>query len=305
MSNHRIIIVGPAYPYRGGNALFVSHLYEALSRYFEVSIINYTLLYPSILFPGKTQFDKSKRVIKKTPSERLINSINPISWLKTAKKILKTEADLVVFDWWNPFFGPAHFVISYLLRKKYKNRILFITENIISHESRWIDKFLTHFGLKYASCFLTLSSKVAEQIDQIARGKKVYRSELPIYNFYSSHQTFDPERQKEILNIDPEDKVLLFFGYVRKYKGLDILLRAIPDVLKNKSKVKLIIVGEFYDNPQIYTDLIKELEIEPSVTIIDQFVPNEDVGRYYSVADLVVLPYRSGTQSGILNIAYT
>src|SRR3989304_9726539 len=127
----KIIIIGPAYPYRGGNSLFVSHVYDALNCYFEVKIFNYSLLYPSILFPGKTQFDESATLIKKAPNERLVNSVSPINWFKVANRIIKENPDLVVFDWWRPFFAFCHFTISELIKKKFKNKIFFIVESLI------------------------------------------------------------------------------------------------------------------------------------------------------------------------------
>src|SRR4030066_530707 len=164
----KIIIIGPAYPYRGGNSLFVSHVYEALKENFEVKIFNYKLLYPSILFPGKTQYDESATIIKKAPNERLVNSVSPISWFKVADRIIKENPDLVVFDWWHPFFAFCHFTISELIKKKLRKKILFITENFISHESNLVDRGLTNLGLKNASSFLVLSGIVEKEVKQIA-----------------------------------------------------------------------------------------------------------------------------------------
>ncbi len=300
----KISLIGPCHPYRGGNALFVTHLYHALKDDFEIQVLNYSLLYPDFLFPGTTQFDKSLQPINPVPNERVVNSINPFTWLQTAKRIEEFDPDLVVFDWWNPFFGPAHFSISWFLEKRFKNRILVITENVISHEGRWIDRILTRIGLRYASRFMTLSDNVVKDLEFIRQDRKVYRSELPIYDCYEDLKKFDLVDEKKDLGFSPDDKVVLFFGYVRKYKGLDILLRAFPDVIKDIPKARLLIVGEFYDDPQIYLSLIEELHLQPHVKLINQFVPNEDVGKYYSASDVVVLPYRTGTQSGILNVAY-
>jgi glycosyltransferase involved in cell wall biosynthesis len=299
----KILIVGPAYPYRGGNSLFVSHLYFQLADEFEVKIFNFKLLYPSILFPGTTQYDKSESIYKKAPNERIVNSINPLNWFSTAKKIFKENPDLVVFDWWHPFFGPCHFVISFLLKNKLRSKILFITENFVSHEGHFMDKVLTRIGLNNAGGFLALSGKVADELNEIKGARKVYRSELPVYDCYQTSES----SKEQILNqigLSKSDKILLFFGYVRKYKGLDILLNAAPEIFKLDSNFKLLVVGEFYDNPEDYFSLITKHQIESKVTIINRFVSNEEVQNYYSIADLVVLPYRSATQSGILNIAY-
>ena len=303
-SKKKIIIIGPAYPYRGGNSLFVSHVYDALKEGFEVKIFNYSLLYPSILFPGKTQFDESATLIKKAPNERLVNSVSPISWFKVADRIIKENPDLVVFDWWHPFFAFCHFTISELIKKKFKNKILFITENFISHEGNFIDKRLTDIGLKNASSFMVLSGIVEKEVKLIANGRKVYKSELPIYDCYETDETISVLNLRKEFGFSEQDKVLLFFGYVRKYKGLDLLIDAFPKIKTSIPNAKLLIVGEFYDSPEVYTDKIKKLGIEKDTVIVNKFVPNEDVGKYYKVCDLVMLPYRSATQSGILNVAY-
>jgi len=296
----KIVIIGPAYPYRGGNPTFVTFVHDILSKQFEVKIYNYKLLYPSFLFPGTTQFDKSEKTFKKAPSERLVNSINPFNWINVARKLKKENADLIVFNWWHPFFSFCHFTISLLSRSKYKGKILFITENFISHEGHFIDRVLTKLGLANSSSFLALSSEVENDLNQLKKKRKVYRSELPIYSFYSD---LEPQNKEEF-GFAKDDIVLLFFGYVRKYKGLDILLEAMPEIIKLDSKIKLLVVGEFYDDPEIYYSIIKKHNIESSVKIVNQFVPNEDIEKYYKASDVVMLPYRSATQSGILNLAY-
>ena len=300
----KIIIIGPAYPYRGGNALFVTQTFEVLQNDFNVKIFNYKLLYPSLLFPGTTQFDKSEMKVFKVPSERLVNSISPLSWYKVSKRIIQEKADLIIFDWWHPFFGFCHGVISTLIKKEYSNKILFITENVVSHEANRIDKFLTKIGLRNASMFLTLSKNVEEELSRFAKGKKIYRSELPIYDCYKNDDISEISEYKNQLGINVDDQVILFFGYVRKYKGLDILLKAFPKILQKNPNTFLLVVGEFYDNPDSYFKLIEELNIRERVKVINQFVPNEEVAKYYLASDVVVLPYRSATQSGILNVAY-
>jgi glycosyltransferase involved in cell wall biosynthesis len=301
----KIIIIGPAYPYRGGPATYVSYLHQSLSTKFEVKIFNYTLLYPGFLFPGTTQFDESKSASLKAPSERLINSISPVNWFRTAARLKLEEADLIVFDWWQPFFGPCHFTISFLLKKKYKGKILFITENYISHESRFIDSILTRIGLRNADAFLALSDAVLSELKKISSGRKIYRSSLPPFDCYTTGSNFTRDSGRKELNILSGDKVLLFFGYVRKYKGLDLLISAMPRALKQIPELKLLIVGEFYDNVSFYINLIEELGLKDNIILINKFVPNEEVGKYYNASDVIVLPYRSATQSAVLNVAYS
>ncbi|NLH61954.1 MAG: glycosyltransferase [Ignavibacteriales bacterium] len=296
----KIVIIGPAYPYRGGNPTFVTFVHDVLSKEFDVKIYNYKLLYPGFLFPGTTQFDKSEKTFKKAPSERVVNSINPFNWIAVARKLKKENADLIVFNWWHPFFAFCHFTISIFARSKYKGKTLFITENFISHEGHFIDRVLTGIGLSNADAFLALSSEVESDLKNLKKKRRVYRSELPVYSFYSD---LEPQN-KEVFGFGKDDTVLLFFGYVRKYKGLDILLEAMPQILKKDNRIKLLVVGEFYDDPESYNSIISKHSLSPYVKIVNQYVPNEDIEKYYKASDAVILPYRSATQSGILNLAY-
>jgi glycosyltransferase involved in cell wall biosynthesis len=298
----KIVIIGPAYPYRGGNSLFISYVSDSLKNLFDVKIINYKLLYPSFLFPGTTQFDKSNVLIKKADNDRIINSINPYTWIKAALKIRKEKPDLIVFDWWHPFFSFCHFTISFLVKKGHKRKILFITENFVSHEGHLIDKLLTRIGLKNASSFLVLSDKVENDLISSGYRGKIYRTELPIYECYKPD--IPNEQTNSRFGYTRANKVLLFFGYVRKYKGLDLLIEAMPDIIKDIPEIRLLIVGEFYDDPKTYIKRIMDLGIHNYVEIINKYVSNEEVGEYYLAADLNILPYRSATQSGILNVSY-
>ena len=303
MQKKKIVIIGPAYPYRGGNALFIGHLNDKLSENFDVAILNYTLLYPSFLFPGTTQFDKSNVSLKPAKTERIVNSISPFSWFKTSKRIKEIAPDLVVFDWWHPFFSFCHFSISFLLGKQYRKKILFIAENFISHEGHFIDRILTKIGLANASSFLSLSEKVEKDLSAMAKKRKIYRSELPVYDCYDIAEKNNTSRKKDF-GFDDNDFVLLFFGYIRKYKGLDLLLNAMPKLIKEIPNIKLLVVGESYEEFSFYENIVSELNLTNHVKMENRFVANEEVTKYYSVSDLVVLPYRSATQSGILNVAY-
>lgn len=298
----KIIIIGPAYPYRGGNSLYVSFVYETLSKEFDVKIFNYKLLYPSFLFPGSTQFDTSGEV-KNIPSDRIVNSLNPFNWIRVASKINSEKPDLIIFDWWHPYFAFCHFFISSFINKKLKKKILFITENYISHEGHFIDRWLTRIGLHYANYFIALSRKVEEELKQNFKYKIIYRSELPIYDHLSGN-TEDINVLKKKFSIAENEKVLLFFGYIRKYKGLDILLEALNLLKVESFKIKLIVAGEFYDDKEFYSELIKKYNLENLIIMQNEYIPNEKVKEYFLVSDVVVLPYRSATQSGILNLAY-
>jgi len=300
----KIVLVGPAYPYRGGNSLYVSHLYDILKHNYDVKVINYKLLYPSILFPGTTQQDISNFIIKTVPSDRIINSINPFTWLKAAKAIREEKADLVIFDWWNPFFGPSHYTISKLIKKHYPRKLIFITENVISHEGRFIDRFLTRIGLRNADAFIALSRIVENEIKEYYSGRNTYLSALPVYDCYNIEPDMDINKERDTLGFNKDNLVLLFFGYVRKYKGLDTLIDAMPAIVKKNPAARLLIVGEFYDSPEKYYKLIESLGMKDYVKVVQRFVPNEEVGKYYLMSNLVILPYREATQSGVLNISY-
>ena len=300
----KIIIIGPAFPYRGGNSLYVTSVYHQLKDHFDVKVFNYKVLYPSILFPGTSQFDKSNVAINPAPNQRLVNSVNPFNWISIASKLKKENADLIVFDWWHPFFSFCHYTISLLIKGKYKNKILFITENVVSHESRWFEKALTKIGLSNSNYFLALSNVVENDLKKYFTDKKIFKSELPVYDCYDMHQKFDNEATKRELKINSSDKVLLFFGYVRKYKGLHILIDAMPEILKTHPTVKLLVVGEFYDDEQHYRKQVEDLNLNDKVLFVSRFVPNEEVEKYFNVSDVAVMPYLSATQSGVLNVAY-
>ena len=215
----KILIIGPCHPYRGGNALFISYLYEALKEQFDVEMINYKLLYPKLLFPGVTQCDVSEEHFSNIPSKRMVNSIGPLSWYKTARYISKSNPDLVVFDWWQPFFGPAHRAISSLIHKRFKNRILFITENVISHEARWIDRFLTRLGLKHADKFLALSKIVEEDLKPFKQEQKVYRSELPVFGWFKDSDKETLPEVRKALGFNEDHTIILFFRLRETVQG--------------------------------------------------------------------------------------
>jgi len=301
----KIVMLGPVFPYRGGNSVYLSYVYDTLIQRFDVKVINYKLLYPSFLFPGTTQYDTSNVTLKEIPSERILNSINPFTWYRTAHRIIKEDPDLLVIDWWHPFFGLCLNVITTLLKLsgKFKHKILFLTENFISHEGNYPDKILTRLGLANADAFLTLSDVVRKDLKYTFPQKKSYRSELPIMEYYKFN-SLPTQKAKELLGYKETEKLLLFFGYVRKYKGLDILLKAMKGIINDFPGIKLLSVGEFYDNPHEYYKIIEENNIQDNVKVINKFIPNEEVYKYYSAADLVVQPYRSATQSAILSVAY-
>jgi len=295
-------VVGPAYPLRGGNALFVAHLYDNLRLDHDAYVVSFTRLYPSLLFPGKTQMNMSHDPVKNTPSRQIIDSINPFSWRKAVRWMLqpKRRPDLVVFVWWNPFFGICYGTMARMLRRKIGARIVFVCENVVSHENRFVDRFLTRFALSSADYFMVLSGVVASRVHSLFPRTPVRQAALPVYNCYSP-SGIGREAVRESLGLTRP--TMLFFGYVREYKGLVYLLRALPMILEHVD-VDLLVVGEFYDDRARYDRIIDELGIGERVRIVAEHVPDESVGDYFGAADVAVLPYVSATQSGITQIAF-
>jgi len=301
----KLVLVGPAYPLRGGNALTLGYLAEALSAEHDVHIISYSRLYPKLLFPGTRMEDVSKTPMKPTNPDRthfLIDCINPISWKQTADVINRLKPDMLVMQWWNSFFGMAHRTILSFVDKRIP--IFYIPENIVSHEASAVNLFLTKLALSKADYFLAFSHSVAEGVKSLYPNKPVYEAQLPIFDCFNLEPDFDKVAFAQSLGL--KKNVILFFGYIREYKGLMTLLDAMPEILKRiGNDTTLLIVGEFYDKREKYDAKIHALGISDHVKVVSEFVPNEAVGRYFSVSDVVAMPYHSGTQSGILSIAYS
>jgi len=299
----RIAIIGPAYPYRGGPALVVANVYEHLSQQHDVQVFSFTRLYPSLLFPGVRQEDVSKHPPKQHPVTRIIDSVNPLTWFRTAKEIINYKPDIVLVDWYQPFFGACYRVICSRLRKA-GIRILFLTENVISHEARFIDSILTNMALSQADSFITFSQSVEESLGKRYPNKHVTRTTLPLfYTQESSPVQWTQQSAKKHLGLESK-RVLLFFGYIRKYKGLRNLITSFASIAQQFSDVVLLIVGECYEDANEYSTLINQTGVAHKIRWINQYVPAEDVSMYYNAADIVVLPYVSATQSGIVKIAF-
>lgn len=300
----KIIVVGPGYPYRNGQSVYVSSLCKELSSEYNVELINYSFLYPKFLFPGSTQYDVSKDRKVSFPNKRLFHSLNPLAWLRTAQYIKSKNPDIIAIDWWHPFFGICCRGLTFLLPKSLKKKVVFITENVISHEANKADKLLTRLGLKDAQCFLALSDAVEKQLLSMFP-QKVFRSALPIYDFYQSEEKGISEKNhRSKFYFSEKNTVFLFFGLVRKYKGLDLLLEAFSEFSKKYPDGRLLVVGEFYEPAQPYLDLIKKFNLQDFVHLENQYIPDEKVADYFNACDCVALPYRSATQSGILSVAY-
>jgi glycosyltransferase involved in cell wall biosynthesis len=294
-----IVIVGTAYPWRGGIAHYNALLYKHLSKRHTVHIVTFSRQYPKILFPGKSQ-EEQGGIENALPAEQLIDSINPITWYTAAEAIARKKPDLLIFKYWLPFFGPCFGTIARLVRRWTGAKILFICDNVIPHEKRFGDAAFTRYAYRHVDAFIAQSAAVERDLNTFWPGSHYALVPHPVYEIFGS--SVPKEQARAALGVD-EERVILFFGYVRRYKGLHILLDAMPSILKSV-KLKLLVVGEFYDDEQKYRNQIVERGLSENVIVHSDYVPNDRVNMYFSAADVVVLPYISATQSGIVQIAY-
>ena len=301
MVKKKILIVGPAYPLRGGLATYDERLCrEFLAQGHSCEILSFSLQYPSLLFPGKTQFSTDK-----APADLVIhsevNSINPLNWIQIGNKFSKKKYDLVIFRYWMSFMAPSFGTIARALRKS-GARVIAITDNIVPHEKRFFDSAFTNYFLNSCDGFLSMSKDVQKQAQALQPNKKVAYVAHPMYDMFGSAQ--DKKLAKEKLGLALDTNYLLFFGFIRKYKGLNLLLNSFAKVNRSGLKVKLIVAGEFYEDSAPYLAQIKELGLESDVVLKTDFIPNEEVSTYFSASDMVVQTYLSATQSGVTQIAY-
>jgi glycosyltransferase involved in cell wall biosynthesis len=297
----KVFIIGPAYPLRGGLASFDELFCEALNKQgHQCEIISYSLQYPNFLFPGSTQYHVNGTAPKNITIHTLINSVNPLSWFKTASFIKKQKPDFIIFRFWIPFMGPALGTIARLVKKQ-NIKVLAITDNVIPHEKRLGDKQLASYFIKGCDGFVTMSKAVMSDLEKFTNTTNKKYLLHPLYTAFGEKIPRQEARLK--LNLKPEDQVILFFGLIRKYKGLDLLIEAFS-LLKTNPTNKLLIAGEFYEDKQPYLDLISKFHIDEQVILLDQFIPNDDVKLYFSAANIVALPYRSATQSGVTQVSF-
>ena len=268
----------------------------------HAEIISYSLQYPNFLFPGSSQYETSGKAPSDLKIHTSINTINPFNWFKVARFIKKESPDFIIFRYWLPFFGPCLGTIGRLVKKNKKTKILALTDNIIPHEKRFGDKPFTNYFVKSCDGFITMSHAVFNDITQFTpTDKKVY-SPHPMYETYGAKVTKEEARKK--LKLNENDKLLLFFGLIRKYKGLDIMLEAMNDARIKAMNIKLLVAGEFYEDKQPYLDLIEKYGLKEQVMFHSQFIPNEEVRYYFCASDLVTQTYRNATNSGVTMVGY-
>ena len=291
-------ILSAAFPLRGGIAHFAGLLYKELVKSLDVNVITFKRQYPSFLFPGKTQLETGSDV-EAIPTTIELDSINPINWIIIGNRIKREAPDYLILKYWMPFFAPIYGTISRIVKKNKKTKILIICHNIIPHEKKPGDKTLTKYLFNTADWFVTLSQSVQSELLSLYPNAKEKLLFHPIYSNFGS--PVDKEDARTRLKLSSKN-ILLFFGFIRDYKGLDTLLKAIA-LIKDKHKFTLVIAGEFYSNEAKYLELIKKLDLDSYVKLFNDFIPTNEVKYYFSACDVVVLPYKSATQSGIVQIA--
>lgn len=298
----KVMILGPAYPLRGGLATFDQRLAEEFNSLgFDCSIVSFSLQYPAILFPGKTQYSSDP------PPSNLqihswINSINPLNWLVVGNRIKNMKPDIIVVRYWIPFMGPALGTILRRVKRNKHTKIICIADNVIPHEHRPGDRNFTRYFLKVCDGFITMSDKVLKDLSRFNKIKPAVVVQHPLYDTFGNK--VEKKLAKEHLRLNQDDKLILFFGFIRKYKGLDLLLKAMNDPTIRANNIKLLVAGEFYEDENFYLSLINENNLQEQVILRDQFIPDSEVKYYLSAADCVVQPYRNATQSGVTPLAY-
>lgn len=295
----RIVLIGPVYPYKGGISHYTGLLYRTLSKESEVILVSYKVQYPKILFK-REQKDYSNQTFKIDDTQYLINTANPINWIISAKKIKKLHPDLVIFQWWHPYFSPCYWTICKMLKHI---KIMFTCHNVFPHERFPADRFLTRRVLSKGDGFIVHSIQDEEDLHSIKKEAICTRTVHPTYNAFKINQ-LSKEKSRKILNIKDNEKVLLFFGFVREYKGLKYLIEAIPTVIEKIPDIKLLVVGEFAGDKDKYLDIMQREKVEEYIQIYDGYIPDQEVEKFFAASDIVVLPYISATQSGIVQIAY-
>lgn len=299
----KIIIVGTSHPYRGGIAAFTDRLAtEFVKEDVDIEVVTFKLQYPSFLFPGKTQYSDSKAP-EGFPISRKVNSINPLNWIKVGKEIRKKNPDIVIFTYWMSFFAPCFGKMARVIKRNRHTRCVGLIHNMIPHEKSLLDKLLPPYFVKAMDGFVALSKSVLDDIANLDRHNKprVFTPH-PLYDHFG--EIMDRAEAVKHLNLDPNYRYFLFFGLVRAYKGLDILIDAFADERLRKYSVKLLVAGEFYDDPKPYLEQIKKHDLKDFVIIENQYIKDDDVKYYFNSSEMVVQPYKSATQSGVTQIAY-
>lgn len=298
----RIVIVGPAFPLRGGLSTYNERLCKGLNEYgHQASILNFSLQYPNLLFPGKTQYS-TEPAPADLSIDTCINSVNPLNWFKVGHQYKKLAADVMVFRYWMPFMAPCLGTIARMVKRNGHTKLMAIADNIYPHEKHFYDKACTKYFVNSMDAFITMSQSVLNDLKQLVPDKPSQYIAHPMYDNFGA--LIDKQTAIKALGLDPQNRYLLFFGFIRQYKGLDLLLKSFAESHLAEKGVKLIIAGEYYENAAPYKRLIEQLGLESAVIERNDFIPNSEVATYFSAADMVVQTYLNATQSGVTQIAY-
>lgn len=298
----KILIVGPAHPLRGGLATYNERLAQVFNELgHDCHILSFSLQYPSLLFPGKTQLSTDTAPEDVTIFSE-INSINPINWLQVGLRYKKAKYDIVIFRYWMSFMAPAFGTIARIIKQNQHTKILAITDNVIPHERKFFDASFTNYFLPVCDGFLTMSESVKQDLIDLKLTQPIAYVPHPMYDTFGV--PMDKNKAKQKLGWDEKQRYLLFFGFIRKYKGLGILLEAMALPQVRNLNLKLVVAGEFYEDKKPYLEQIERLGLQDSVLVCDDFIPNNEVSAYFCASDVVVQPYLNATQSGVTQIAY-
>jgi len=296
----RIAYLSTFYPYRGGIAQFNAALLKAFGKKHEVKAYTFKRQYPELLFPGKTQYAGEKDSAEDVGATRVLDTINPFTYGSTAKTIMQFKPDIMITKYWMPFFSPALGTVAKSLKKKGVVNVA-VLDNVIPHEKKFYDKILTRYFLNNYHAFVAMSQSVADDLLTFKPNAKYALHPHPIFDFGTP---VSKKEAKDRLGLEENTNYILFFGFIRRYKGLDMLLEAMADArIKNKN-LKVIVAGEYYEDGSFYENKIKEHGIEEKVVLRTDYIPSEMVKYYFCACDMVVQPYRSATQSGVTQIAY-
>lgn len=297
----QVIIIGPAHPLRGGLASFNERLARQFLREgYDVTIYTFSLQYPKILFPGKTQYS-SEPAPTDLRIRVAINSINPLNWISVGNELRKARPDLVVVRYWLPFMAPSLGTILKRVRKNGHTKVVCIADNVIPHEKHPGDNTLTRYFIGAVHGFITMSQKVMNDLRKFT-SKPAEVAVHPLYDNFG--EKIEKQEARRQIGVPANEKIILFFGFIRQYKGLDLLLRAMADPSIREAGIRLLVAGEFYENRKSYEELIESLGIRDRLILRTDFIPDSEVKYYLSAADFVIQPYRDATQSGVTPLAY-
>jgi len=297
----KVIIIGPAHPLRGGLATFNQRLAKQfIDEGHDCSIVSFSLQYPSFLFPGTTQYSTDPApagVIIHT----IINSINPVNWISVGTKLKNWKPDLIIVRYWLPFMGPALGTILGQVKKNKHTKVVCIADNVIPHEKRIGDTSFTKYFLKAPDAFVTMSEKVFSDLRKFTN-KPAQLVQHPLYDNFG--EAISKTEARNFLGLNQNEKIILFFGFIRQYKGLDLLLKAMTHEKIKEQNIKLLIAGEFYEDDKPYLQLIQDNGLEEGLILKTNFIPDSEVKYYLCCSDCVIQPYRNATQSGVTPLAY-